>query len=150
MISIRAATLGDVPGIHALIQAFAARNFLLSRTTGELYETIRDFVIAVDGAGAVVGCSALHIVNARLAELKSLAVAESVQGQGLGAVRDDLPLGLLVEVALDLLVAVDRWFALNVPELGLAAEAEAEMSRRAFSLLMAPLLPATFIESFER
>ena len=84
VISIRAATLGDVPGIHALIQAFAARNFLLSRTTGELYETIRDFVIAVDGAGAVVGCSALHIVNARLAELKSLAVAESVQGQGLG------------------------------------------------------------------
>lgn len=81
---MRRATLGDVAGIHALIQAFAARNFLLSRTTGELYETVRDFVIAVDAQDTVLGCSALHIVNARIAELKSLAVSEAAQGQGLG------------------------------------------------------------------
>lgn len=83
-VTVRRATLGDVDGIHALIQAFAARNFLLSRTTGELYETVRDFIIAVDGQERVLGCSALHIVNARVAELKSLAVAEAAQGQGLG------------------------------------------------------------------
>ncbi len=81
---IRPATLGDVPELHALIQAFAARDYLLSRTAGELYETIRDFLVASDADGTLLGCSALHIVNARLAELKSLAVAERAQGLGLG------------------------------------------------------------------
>ncbi|MDA3962443.1 MAG: N-acetyltransferase [Planctomycetota bacterium] len=81
--TIRSATLGDVPALHGLIQAFAERNFLLSRTTGELYETIRDFLVA-ENADQLLGCSALHIVNARIAELKSLAVSEDAQGMGLG------------------------------------------------------------------
>ncbi|PHP66922.1 hypothetical protein CSC94_12555 [Zhengella mangrovi] len=60
-------------------------------------------------------------------------------GQAVGAVRGDLPLALLSAITLDLVVAVDRWFALNAATL--SADEEADLSRRAFTLLMAPLLP---------
>ncbi len=60
-------------------------------------------------------------------------------GQSLGAVRDDLPLELLVTVALDLAASIDRWFADNT---GAMTDAEASaLSARAFSLLAAPFLP---------
>lgn len=60
-------------------------------------------------------------------------------GQSLGAVRDDLPLGLLVTVTLDLAVSIDRWFADNTDKV---PDAEAAvLSSRAFGLLAAPLLP---------
>jgi len=80
---LRPATLADVPTLHALIQAFAEQNLLLSRTAGELYETIRDFLVLTEGE-ELIGCVALHIVNARLSEIKSLAVARRAQGRGLG------------------------------------------------------------------
>ncbi|WP_414898357.1 TetR/AcrR family transcriptional regulator [Rhodovulum sp. YEN HP10] len=60
-------------------------------------------------------------------------------GQSVGAVRDDLPLGLLADVALNILITVDHWFAMNASDL--AEGEEARFSERAFSLLMAPLLP---------
>lgn len=62
-----------------------------------------------------------------------------VAGQSIGAVRDDLPITLLTEVALSLIATVDRWFALNGPSL--SPDAETAFSQRAFLLLMAPLLP---------
>ena len=80
---MRTARLQDVPALHALIDAFAQRQFLLSRTNSELYETVRDFQVIEDGPD-LVACAAIHIVNGQLAELKSVAVAESVQGRGVG------------------------------------------------------------------
>jgi len=96
----RAARLGDVPAIHDLITAFAQRDFLLSRSAGELYETVRDFQVIDDGASGVLACSALHIVNARLAEVKSLAVAERAQGQGLGRVMVEACVAAAAELGL--------------------------------------------------
>ncbi|TVR46043.1 MAG: N-acetyltransferase [Planctomycetota bacterium] len=89
---VRPASLGDVPGLCALINDFARRQFMLSRTAGELYETIRDFVVIDDGHGGIAGCAAVHIVSAQIAELKSLAVADAGQGHGYGR--------LLVEASL--------------------------------------------------
>ena len=43
--TVRSARLGDVPALHALIDAFAQRQYMLARTTTELYETIRDFLV---------------------------------------------------------------------------------------------------------
>ena len=86
MSTLRAARLDDVPALHALIASFAQRQFLLSRTNSELYETVRDFQVIEDERQEIVACAAIHIVNHQLAELKSVAVAESVQGQGLGRV----------------------------------------------------------------
>lgn len=62
-----------------------------------------------------------------------------VAGQAIGAIRDDLPTALLTDIAMNLMATIDRWFALNGG--ALSDEAEAALSQRAFSLLMAPLLP---------
>ena len=57
---------------------------MIRRSPGELYESIREFFVAVDGQGQVVGCAALHVFWEDLAELKCLAVSESTQGAGIG------------------------------------------------------------------
>ena len=57
---------------------------MIRRSPGELYESIREFFVAVDHDGQVMGCAALHVFWADLAELKCLAVAEAAQGTGIG------------------------------------------------------------------
>jgi amino-acid N-acetyltransferase len=89
---IRKARIPDVPEIHRLINTFAERNAMLPRALSAIYENLRDFVVA-DVDGHVAGCCALHVTWEDLAEVKSLAVDESLQGQGLGA--------KLVKVCLD-------------------------------------------------
>ena len=57
---------------------------MIRRSPGELYESIREFFVAVDGDGQIQGCAALHVFWEDLAELKCLAVSESAQGSGIG------------------------------------------------------------------
>jgi amino-acid N-acetyltransferase len=83
-LNIRLARVGDVPAIHELIRTFADRKLMIRRSLGELYESIREFLVATDGSGRVIGCAALHVFWEDLAELKCLAVSEDVQGQGVG------------------------------------------------------------------
>ena len=83
-IRTRPARLGDVPALHALINSFAADKLMLSRTQGELYENVRDFLVAEAEVGGLAGCAAVHIDTDVIGELKSLAVARSAQGQGVG------------------------------------------------------------------
>jgi amino-acid N-acetyltransferase len=83
-LNIRPARVGDVPAIYELIRTFADRKLMIRRSMGELYESIREFQVAVDDADRVVGCVALHVFWADLAELKCLAVTEDVQGHGIG------------------------------------------------------------------
>jgi amino-acid N-acetyltransferase len=80
---IRPATVRDVPAIAALIATFAQRGKMLFRSHAELYEALRDFFVAED-RGTVVGVCALEIVWADLAEVRSLAVDPTCQGQGIG------------------------------------------------------------------
>jgi amino-acid N-acetyltransferase len=80
----RPARLGDVPAIGAVISGFAERRLMLSRPLSELYENVRDFIVAEAEPGGVCGCTALHIDTERIAEIKALAVAQGVQGQGIG------------------------------------------------------------------
>ena len=58
--------------------------------------------------------------------------------------RDDLPIGLLTDITLDLIATVDHWFAMNATIL--PKDEEAELSMRAFTLLMAPLLPPAYLK----
>ena len=74
----------DAEGIHRLVNHWAAQGQMLPRTLGETYENLRDFFVVRDG-DRVVGCGALHIVWADMAELKSLAVEESQHSRGIGA-----------------------------------------------------------------
>ena len=82
--NIRPARVGDVPAILELIRTFADRKLMIRRSQGELYESIREFLVAADGDGRVIGCAALHVFWEDLAELKCLAVSETTQGQGVG------------------------------------------------------------------
>jgi amino-acid N-acetyltransferase len=83
-LNIRPARVGDVPAIHDLIRTFAERKQMIRRSLGELYESIREFLVATDDAGQVLGCAALHVFWEDLAELKCLAVSEQAHGRGIG------------------------------------------------------------------
>jgi amino-acid N-acetyltransferase len=83
-LNIRPARVGDVPAIQELIRTFADRKLMIRRSLGELYESIREFFVATDDAGQVIGCAALHVFWDDLAELKCLAVAETAHGRGVG------------------------------------------------------------------
>ena len=51
--NIRPARVGDVPAIYELIRIFAERRLMIRRSMGELYESIREFLVAVDDEGRV-------------------------------------------------------------------------------------------------
>ncbi|MDG3004228.1 N-acetyltransferase [Paludisphaera mucosa] len=88
--NIRPARVGDVAAIYELIRKFADRKVMIRRSLGELYESIREFLVAVDDEeGRVVGCVALHVFWEDLAELKCLAVAEEAQRAGVGRMLVD-------------------------------------------------------------
>jgi amino-acid N-acetyltransferase len=82
---VEKAGVADAVHIHGLVNQFAQRGDMLPRTLGEVYENLRDFLVARDGR-RLLACVALHIVWEDLAEVKSLAVREESQAQGLGAV----------------------------------------------------------------
>ncbi|GIW12949.1 MAG: acetyltransferase [Tepidiforma sp.] len=84
MILVEPARLADAAAIHTLVTFWADRGDMLHRPIGEIYEAIRDFKVA-RLEGEIVGCGSLHIMGPDLAEIRSLAVAESAQGRGVGA-----------------------------------------------------------------
>ena len=80
---VQRAEVSDARAIHELVNGFARRGEMLPRTMAEIYENLRDFSVIRDG-GEMVACGALHIMWDDLAEVRSLAVEEARQGQGLG------------------------------------------------------------------
>ena len=86
------AALTDAAQIHSLINHFADAGEMLHRSLAEVYENIRDFWV-VRQDGRLLGCVALHVVWADLAELKSLAVREDAQHGGLGGLLAEAVLG---------------------------------------------------------
>ena len=58
---------------------------LLDKATVTLYEDIQEFVVADRASdGQVIGCGALHVMWEDLAEIRTIAVDESCQGEGVG------------------------------------------------------------------
>jgi amino-acid N-acetyltransferase len=82
-IVIRKANLTDAPPMQNLINAAAKKGEMLVRPISEIYENIRDYFVAVE-KDTIVGVCGLHINWDDLAEIKSLVVAPSQQGKGLG------------------------------------------------------------------
>jgi amino-acid N-acetyltransferase len=80
---IRKATINDIKGIQGLINCYAKKDQMLPRSLNELYENIRDFFVC-EKKGKIIGCVALHVTWEDLAEIRSLAVAESSQKQHIG------------------------------------------------------------------
>ena len=77
------ARVSDVPQMHKLINSFADKGEMLARSLSEIYENIRDYFVIRQGE-RVIACVALHVSWSDLAEIKSLAVAEDCQQQGIG------------------------------------------------------------------
>ncbi len=80
---IRRAKIQDGAAITELINYYARQGDMLSRSQAQIYNQLRDFIVA-DESDAVVGCGALHIIWDNLAEVRSLAIAPEKVGQGLG------------------------------------------------------------------
>ena len=85
---IRRATLADVEAMHGLINAYAGQGLMLPKSRSKLYQTIRDFFVAEEldeaGQSTFAGCGALHVIWVDLGEIRSLAVAERYQKNGVG------------------------------------------------------------------
>src|ERR1700678_3519251 len=90
---IRPATIHDVPRIQEIINSHAELGKMLFKSLAQLYESLRDFAVyEIDAevnegyfvAGHVVGCVALSVIWADLAEVRSLAVDEEYRGRGVG------------------------------------------------------------------
>ena len=83
MIEVRPARTSDIKGIHNLIAAFASDGRMLQKETVTLYESVQEFMVAVED-GVVVGCGALHVLWEDLAEVRSVAISEKLRGKGIG------------------------------------------------------------------
>ena len=81
---VEKAKIQNVPQMHQLINYFADKDEMLPRALSEIYENIRDYFVVRQGK-QVIACAALHVIWSDLAEIKSVAVAEDSQQQGIGA-----------------------------------------------------------------
>lgn len=80
---VRPAKTSDIKRIRKIVDSFAEQRRLLSKETVTLYEGVQEFTVAeVDGE--VVGCGALHVLWEDLAEVRTVAVVESMHGKGIG------------------------------------------------------------------
>ena len=82
---IRKARIEDVKAVHGLlIHHEEHEGLVLPRSFSQLYSHLRDFFVAVDDDGAVIGCCALNIIWENLAEVRSLVVLPEHRGRKLG------------------------------------------------------------------
>lgn len=81
---IRRARQQDVRFIHGLLASYGGEGLLLARPLTEIYEFLRDFVVAEDDQGRQVGVCALHLVWEDLCEIRSLAVLPEYRAHGWG------------------------------------------------------------------
>lgn len=82
---VRQAQINDAKAICKLINDYAEQGKMLHRSLENVYDCLREFAIAEDESGSVVGCVAVDIFWADLAEIKSLAVAPGRTGGGVGS-----------------------------------------------------------------
>src|SRR3954471_3590434 len=80
---LRPATIHDVPRIQAIINSHAELGKMLFKSLAQLYEDLRDFAVFEED-GKVLGCVAMTIIWADLAEVRSLAVDDAARGRGIG------------------------------------------------------------------
>ncbi|HTR69604.1 MAG TPA: amino-acid N-acetyltransferase [Mycobacteriales bacterium] len=82
-VTIRPARTDDVPLIRRLVDFYAAKGILLDKPTVTLYEDVQEFVVA-ELDGEAVGCGALHVLWADLAEVRTVAVDPLCKQKGIG------------------------------------------------------------------
>jgi amino-acid N-acetyltransferase len=81
---VRRARTADIRAIQALIQPLVESGILLGKDLVVLFESVQEFMVAVDSDDHLVGCGALHVLWEDLAEVRTLAVLPELQHRGLG------------------------------------------------------------------
>ena len=81
--NVRSAKISDAKAINALISSHAEMDRMLFRSLADIYENLQTFIVA-ELDGNIVGCCALEVIWADLAEIKSLAIDEAYKGKGIG------------------------------------------------------------------
>lgn len=87
-LQIDRARLSDVHRMKAILDVYAEKGELLSRSQLDFFERIRDFLVVREGDD-LVGLSALHVLWSDLAEIRSLAVAPERKEEGIGRMLVD-------------------------------------------------------------
>jgi amino-acid N-acetyltransferase len=82
---IRPARISDAAAICGIINYYAERGRMLHRSLESVYDSLREFQVAQEDDGRILGCVALDIFWADLAEVKSLAVGPDCRGKGVGS-----------------------------------------------------------------
>lgn len=135
-VTVRSAVEADIPAIAELIKPFVDDGNLLERTYEEFGDLLPNFFVAVDEEGVIVGCAALEIYSRKLAEIRSLAVASSAQGQGIGK--------KLVEAC------VERARERNVLEIMAITASDAFFQSCGFDYTLPSLKRAVFLQTRDR
>ena len=104
---IRQARIADVPAIAALVDRFAGRGEILPRPVEEIYQSVREWVVA-EQEGRIVGCGALVILWADMAEIRSLVVAPETQRMGAGRALVMALMGQALALNLPEVIALTR------------------------------------------
>jgi len=84
MINYRKALLSDIVAMQALVKPEVESGVILPRSSDDVATNIRSYQLAFND-NTLVGFCALHIHTTTLAEVRSLIVAESTRGEGIGA-----------------------------------------------------------------
>jgi amino-acid N-acetyltransferase len=89
--TVRRARTGDIPAIETLIAPLVESRVLLGKDRVVFYEAVQEFRVAEVADGGLIGCGALHVMWEDLGEVRTLAVADSWRGRGVGrAILDRL------------------------------------------------------------
>jgi len=83
-VTIGQATELDVRHIISVLLANRHDPSIFLRSEGDVRQNRRDFIVAKDRLGQVVGCAAVHAYSPTLGEILSVAVVPEFQGQGIG------------------------------------------------------------------
>jgi len=83
-VNVRDARPSDVLAIRSIVEAYANERILLAHDLVAYYEAVRDFVVAEDAGGSIVGCGALHVMWSDLGEVRTLAVVPERRHTGVG------------------------------------------------------------------
>ncbi len=82
---LKKATIADVKEIHSILSLYAQKGLLLGRSMSDLYDQIRDFIVARNSRDSmIIGTCSLHICWEDVAEIRSLAVKDDYKHQGFG------------------------------------------------------------------
>jgi amino-acid N-acetyltransferase len=106
-IIVRKAQLADVPRMIPLLTEYARQAEILPRTEADVYQSIRDWVVAESGT-EIVGMGSLLILWHDLAEIRSLVINPAYHGQGVGSKIVDMLVAEAQTLQLPRLFALTR------------------------------------------